>query len=183
MVLAGGAASRLGGADKPAVEIGGVSLLDRVLAALPTGCRVVVVGPPRPVARPVTWTREDPPGGGPAAGLAAGLPLTSAPYVAVLACDLPFLRPATVAALAAAAAGRDGALLVDAGGRDQPLCGVYSRAALAGGLAVEPAPVSIRGLLAGLDLGRLTDTAGASVDCDTPADVDLARIRAGERKA
>jgi molybdopterin-guanine dinucleotide biosynthesis protein A len=183
VVLAGGAARRLGGADKPAVDVGGVALLDRVLAALPAGCRVVVVGPPRPVGRPVAWTREDPPGGGPAAGLAAGLALTSTAYVAVLACDLPFLQPDTVEALAAAALGRDGALLVDATGRDQLLCGVHRRAALAGALATDPPPTSIRALLAGLDLARLTDTADAAADCDTPADLARARARAGDRKA
>ncbi|WP_240497415.1 NTP transferase domain-containing protein, partial [Streptomyces hirsutus] len=33
LVLAGGGARRLGGADKPGVRVGGRSLLDRVLAA------------------------------------------------------------------------------------------------------------------------------------------------------
>ncbi|MEU6927909.1 DUF6457 domain-containing protein [Streptomyces sp. NPDC046374] len=73
IVLAGGAARRLGGADKPGVRVGGRSLLDRVL----TGCRdagtTVVVADPRTTARPVEWAREDPPGGGPLAALDAGL--------------------------------------------------------------------------------------------------------------
>ena len=33
----------------------------------------VVVADPRPTARPVHWSREDPPGGGPVAALAAGV--------------------------------------------------------------------------------------------------------------
>ncbi|MGW4109093.1 NTP transferase domain-containing protein, partial [Streptomyces sp. NPDC004976] len=37
VVLAGGAARRLGGADKPGVRVGGRALLDRVLAAGPSG--------------------------------------------------------------------------------------------------------------------------------------------------
>lgn len=46
IVLAGGAGSRLGGVDKATLELDGVALLDRALAAL-DGLPVVVVGPPR----------------------------------------------------------------------------------------------------------------------------------------
>ncbi|MEE4545309.1 NTP transferase domain-containing protein [Streptomyces sp. V4-01] len=73
VVLAGGAARRLGGADKPALPVGGRMLLDRVLAACPGARATVVVGPRRPTSRPVRWTREDPAGGGPLPALAAGL--------------------------------------------------------------------------------------------------------------
>ncbi|WP_165840672.1 NTP transferase domain-containing protein, partial [Streptomyces scopuliridis] len=55
IVLAGGAAKRLGGADKPGVRVGGRSLLDRVLAACEGAARTVVVGGRRPTARPVRW--------------------------------------------------------------------------------------------------------------------------------
>ncbi|MFI8824284.1 DUF6457 domain-containing protein [Streptomyces sp. NPDC053431] len=73
IVLAGGAARRLGGADKPGVRVGGRALLDRVLAGCRDAGRTVVVAEPRGTARPVEWTREEPPGGGPVAALAAGL--------------------------------------------------------------------------------------------------------------
>ncbi|MCF3965483.1 NTP transferase domain-containing protein, partial [Streptomyces fuscigenes] len=43
VVLAGGAARRLGGADKPGVRVGGRTLLDRVLAACAGAGRTVVV--------------------------------------------------------------------------------------------------------------------------------------------
>ncbi|MFD9249059.1 NTP transferase domain-containing protein, partial [Streptomyces bottropensis] len=46
VVLAGGAARRLGGADKPALRVGGRALLDRVL----TAC--AGAAPPRVGARP-----------------------------------------------------------------------------------------------------------------------------------
>ncbi|MEU7317258.1 DUF6457 domain-containing protein [Streptomyces sp. NPDC007083] len=73
LVLAGGGARRLGGADKPAVTVGGRPLLDRVLAACGDATATVVVGPRRPTCRPVLWAREEPPGGGPLAALQAGL--------------------------------------------------------------------------------------------------------------
>jgi molybdopterin-guanine dinucleotide biosynthesis protein A len=99
VVLAGGAARRLGGADKPGVRVGGRALLDRVLAACAGATRTVVVARPRATARPVEWAREDPPGGGPLAALDAGLRHTTAPYVVVLSADLPFLEAGTVRSL------------------------------------------------------------------------------------
>ncbi|MDG4865579.1 NTP transferase domain-containing protein, partial [Streptomyces sp. T-3] len=48
VVLAGGGAKRLGGADKPGVRVGGRALLDRVLAACATAAATVVVAEPRP---------------------------------------------------------------------------------------------------------------------------------------
>ncbi|NGO81562.1 NTP transferase domain-containing protein [Streptomyces sp. YC504] len=73
VVLAGGAAKRLGGVDKPAVQVGGRALLDRVLTACAAAGTTVVVAPPRPTLRPVVWAREEPAGGGPLAALAAGV--------------------------------------------------------------------------------------------------------------
>ncbi|PRH79320.1 molybdenum cofactor guanylyltransferase [Streptomyces solincola] len=102
VVLAGGAARRLGGADKPAVTVGGRALLDRVLDACRGAGRTVVVGGRRPTGRPVHWAREQPPGGGPVAALAAGLRLVEADTVVVLGGDLPFLGDSTVPALLAA---------------------------------------------------------------------------------
>ena len=132
VVLAGGAARRLGGADKPGVRVGGRALLDRVLSACADAAVTVVVADPRPTARPVRWAREEPPGGGPVAALDAGLRHTTAPVVVVLSADLPFLDMATVRRLTAtlAASGAEGALLSDAEGRDQPLVAAYRADAL-----------------------------------------------------
>ncbi|HEY5785904.1 MAG TPA: NTP transferase domain-containing protein [Microlunatus sp.] len=72
IVLAGGEARRFGG-DKLAAEIDGRALVDHALDGLPADCLVAVVGPVRPLGRGVTFLREDPPGGGPAAALITGL--------------------------------------------------------------------------------------------------------------
>ncbi|MFJ5530254.1 NTP transferase domain-containing protein [Streptomyces sp. NPDC093261] len=132
VVLAGGTARRLGGADKPGVRVGGRALLDRVLAACAGAATTVVVADPRPIARPVLWAREEPPGGGPVAALDAGLRHTTAGYVVVLSADLPFLEAGTVRRLLAAlrASGADGAVLTDPEGRDQPLVAAYRSATL-----------------------------------------------------
>jgi molybdopterin-guanine dinucleotide biosynthesis protein A len=187
VVLAGGAARRLGGADKPGVRVGGRALLDRVLAAC-AGARVtVVVADPRPVARPVTWAREDPPGGGPVAALDAGLRYTTAEEVVVLSADLPFLGGATVRRLLSAlrTTGADGVLLTDADGRDQPLVAAYRAPALRRELAAltreygSTTGLPLRRLTAGLHLTRVPDPV-ASFDCDTWDDIATARARIRE---
>ncbi|WP_327703852.1 DUF6457 domain-containing protein [Streptomyces decoyicus] len=118
IVLAGGAARRLGGADKPSLSVGGRPLLDRVLAACPDAAITVVVGPRRPATRAVVHALEDPPGGGPLAALDAGLRHTTAPTVLVLSADLPFLTAATVQSLLEAATRTAGA--ATPGGRSAP---------------------------------------------------------------
>jgi molybdopterin-guanine dinucleotide biosynthesis protein A len=178
MILAGGAARRLGGSDKALLEVGGRPMLQIVLDAVRSAARVIVVGPQRPGIRGVTWCREHPPGGGPVAALAAALPNTSSPYLCLLATDLPFVTAQVIDRLVAAAQGRDGAVLVDEEGRDQPLCGVYARAAVVRRLGERPqAGRAMSSVLAGLDLARLPDEHGSAFDCDTWNDLDRARRR------
>ncbi|MDT9690804.1 NTP transferase domain-containing protein [Streptomyces sp. P9(2023)] len=189
VVLAGGAAKRLGGADKPGVRVGGRALLDRVLAGCRGAGRTVVVGGRRATVRPVAWAREEPPGGGPLAALDAGVREVGADAVLVLSADLPFLDAGTGRRLLdalTAAPDADAALLVDADGRDQPLVAAYRTEALRRELALLTAA---HGTLSGLPLRLLTQglrivrvTAGplASFDCDTWEDIATARARIRE---
>ena len=184
VVLAGGGGQRLGGVDKAGLRLGGVRLLDRVLACLDDAETVVVVGPEKlALARAdVVWAREDPPGGGPAAALAAALPALRCEVVVVLAVDLPFLRPAVVEALLDALdadPALDGVQATDATGRVQPLLAAYRTGplALAARDAGDAAGLPVRRLLGGLRLTTLALGADpAGTDCDTPD--DLARARA-----
>ncbi|MFG2711270.1 NTP transferase domain-containing protein [Streptomyces goshikiensis] len=188
IVLAGGAAHRLGGVDKPALPVGARTLLDRVLGACPDARTTVVVGDRRPTARPVRWTRETPPGGGPLAALDAGLHETTAPLVLVLSADLPFLDRPTVRALLDAAVG-DGAALRDPDGRDQPLVAAYHTEALRREIALLATEhgtlhgLPLRALTAELDLTPVSVTGTAplaSFDCDTWEDLAAARARIRE---
>ncbi|MFD0383241.1 NTP transferase domain-containing protein [Streptomyces stramineus] len=185
VVLAGGAARRLGGADKPAVRVGGRTLLDRVLGACADAGDTVVVGP-RPTARAVRWTREQQPGGGPLAALAAGLKHTAAATTLVLSADLPFLRPETVRALRTALVDGgpevEAVLLCDPDGHDHPLIAVYRTEPLVRELALLAAEhgslfgLPLRLLTAELALTRLPHPT-ASFDCDTWEDIAAARAR------
>jgi molybdopterin-guanine dinucleotide biosynthesis protein A len=175
VVLAGGAARRMGGVDKVAVPLAGASSLDRVLASCADAAGVVVVGPRRATARAVTWCREEPPGGGPLAAVAAAVPYGQAPAVAVVAGDMP-LAGAAVPVLLNALAARpdaDAAVIVDGDGVRQPLAAVYRRDPLVRRLA---ALEVVTGRPAGLLLdgpGKIVEVPDdrATADCDTWADV------------
>ncbi len=194
VVLSGGRGSRLGGVSKAALRVGGVALLDGVLDALAAaGVRdVVVVGdPPSPdrATRPgVRVTREDPPFAGPLAAVAAGLDLVpdGEHEVVLLACDLP-RSPALLELLleneaersdpAAPGAGR---AVVDAAGRTQWLAGRYAVGPLRAAIDAVRAErgtlegASLRAALARLELERVPDRGGASLDVDTPEDLAAA---------
>ncbi|MFG1949592.1 molybdenum cofactor guanylyltransferase [Micromonospora sp. NPDC048830] len=185
IVLAGGAARRMGGADKPDLLVGGRPMRDRVLDAVADAAARVLVGPPRPVPEDVRSTRESPPGGGPVAAVAAGLALLppGTTVVAVLAGDLPLLTRPAIGALRERLAepGVDGACYVDDEGRRQTLCGVWrvpvlraavDRLAAARGGSVDGA--SLRALLDGLAVHEVHwsgDGPPPWFDCDTDEDV------------
>jgi molybdopterin-guanine dinucleotide biosynthesis protein A len=181
IVLAGGRAERLGGVAKPQLTVGGVSLLDRAVAAVSEAGRVVVVGPVQPVGREVLWCREQPPGGGPVAALAAGLPWTAAGVVVVLGADLPWIAPA-VPVLVSALAPSGAALLVDPGGRPNHLAAAWRRADLAAALAAlgDPVGASMRTLVRSVPVVAVPDRDGWGRDCDTWDDLAKARALGGD---
>jgi molybdenum cofactor guanylyltransferase len=202
VVLAGGRAARLGGADKPGLVIGGRPLLAVVaLAAVAAGAgELVIVGPRRPDLAgmpsgagpqgdiPVRWVREDPPGSGPVPALRCGLAAAGAgpggqagPLVLILAADLPFLRSGPLLALAGAARAGPGAgaVLQDDGGRPQWLISCWRLGPLRAALA-KYAGHSLRGLFCDLRPERMgwpgeDGEPPPWLDCDTPEAVDLAR--------
>ncbi len=178
VVLAGGTSRRMGGGDKTALRVGDATLLDRVLAAVVGARLIVVVGDERPTAVPVTWTREQPPGAGPAAAAAAGLAHTEAPFVLLLAGDLPFLSRDTAGRLLAAAPG-SGAVLADPEGHPQWLLGAWPRERVTAALGGDQVGASLRRALAPLDPVVVPAAAERAewLDCDDPEDLDAARGR------
>lgn len=175
VLLAGGTAARMDGIDKASIELGGRTLLEIGLDAFLDADEVVVVGPPTVrTTRPVTFTREDPAQGGPVAGLLTGVDalLRPAQLLGVLAVDMPRVSAATFRRLREAARGHDGAFLHDPTGRRQ-LCGVLAAGAL---LRVRPDlegqhGMSMRALLADLDLAEVPPVGDEAIDIDTWADL------------
>ncbi len=198
-MLAGGRGSRLGGVDKALLVVDGRTLLERVLDAVGGAAEAVVVGPRRdvPGVGPVgvgsagvgsagvgpvgvgsvggglprvRWAREDPPGGGPVAGLAAGLRHVRTDLVVVLAVDQPGLTRSTVDRLVAAVA-EAGAVLVDEGDRPQWLTGAWRADRLRAALPADPRDASVRSVLDPLRPVLVPAEPGEARDVDTPADL------------
>ena len=180
VILAGGTGARLGGAAKASIELGARTLLQWSLDAVIDAGEVVVLGDWVPTERPVTFTREDPRGGGPAAGLLHGLDSFSRPprELVVLAVDMPHVSMATVSRLRDAARGRDGAVLCDLSARRQ-LALVLDAAPLA---TQAPAydlrhGMPLHRLLDGLDLVDVPAIGDEAQDIDSFADLAEARER------
>lgn len=210
VILIGGRGSRLAGAnargdageqtpwpdaagvDKAALAVGGMTLLERAIRAV-DGCPVVVVGPQDAPLPGLVTTCEDPPGGGPAAGVAAGVQAvpTAAHRIGVLAVDQAGVTAATWRRLTAALSDRavTGAVLAD-GGRRQYGVGVFSADALRRAIAARRSwhGASLRDLLDPL-IGADVPAVGAeSRDIDTREDLSWWRDheaggdgRAGQR--
>ena len=205
VVLAGGESRRWAGRDKTAVLLGAVPVLEHAVRGLASAAGagpgdVVVVapaehpvrprlaldpsllatepghGPATEPARGVQWVREEPPGGGPVAGLAAGVGVLppAVTLVVVGAGDAPFAGEAVPLLLDALDEGLDGAIGVDADGRDQPLLAVYRLSPLRAARPASPAGASLRELVGRLRLARVPVGLRAALDLDTPDDLATA---------
>jgi molybdopterin-guanine dinucleotide biosynthesis protein A len=207
LILAGGRSSRLGGAPKSRLLAGGRTLLELALEAADGAGTIVVVGPdPGHLPAGVLHCREDPPFGGPAAAIAAGLAALEAHHAGarpspghetagrrgmrkltlVLACDMPRVAAAVTAMRQELAAGLDGdgVLAVSADGRRQPLAGVYDTAALQRAVADAArrgalANASVFALLASLDVRGLPVPPGSTDDVDTWEDAAALGVSGG----
>lgn len=189
VVLAGGASRRMGHDKLVEPLVASPSVLDAVLAGVPDDVTPVVVGPVRRTERGVVTTREDPPGGGPAAGIAAGLAAVlrwASPepaHVAVLAGDAPF-APAAVPALLAALRldpVADVAVAQAPDGHVQPLLAVYRTPALARATSGDLADRPARALMDHLAVVRVPVAGETLLDVDTAADLEVARRAARAR--
>jgi molybdenum cofactor guanylyltransferase len=136
VLLAGGLARRMGGGDKPMRQIGGRSILDRVIARLTPQCGELILnanGDPARFARfgltVVPDTVADFPG--PLAGILAALDWAAAdrPGVSIVlsaAADCPFLPRDLVARLNEALVNENAELAVAAsGGQSHPVIGLW----------------------------------------------------------
>lgn len=179
IVLAGGRSRRMG-SDKAALLLDGRPLLAHVVEAAGAHGPVVLVAPERRAAATLddaalahlqTVALEDPPDGGPAAGICAGLAALpdDTRDVLVLACDLP-AASRLAAALTAAQRTADVLAPVDDEGFVQHLAARYSVAALRAAASAlgTTRDISVRRLVGGLTVQRLDVDPAALVDVDDP---------------
>lgn len=200
IVLAGGESRRMG-ADKAQVRIGGHTMIDLCLAELqtqPTIGRVVVVTPKDLSVPPsVRVTCEDPPYGGPVAGIEAGLASLQAAdadtispesdFVFVTAVDAPFTSRLLevlwhkwhqVDLEVETTSQSTGVVAVEG----EPLCALWRKSELARALRLLPSTrdVSVRRLIREASATPIQLTSAEQHWCvqdyDTPS--DLAQLRA-----
>ncbi|MDQ1372053.1 MAG: molybdenum cofactor guanylyltransferase [Candidatus Thermoplasmatota archaeon] len=131
VVLAGGRGSRIGG-DKGLADVGGqpmAALVLRALSEVTEDIVVAVTGGARPaytraLGPSVQIVEDRAHDRGPLEGLSNALRLTRHDLVAVVPCDVPFLKADILRLLEARAAGRDAAVPV-VNGFLEPLVAVY----------------------------------------------------------
>jgi molybdopterin-guanine dinucleotide biosynthesis protein A len=181
VVLAGGQSRRFG-TDKLAAAIGDRTLLESAIGDLPSDWLVILVGPERVLSseaisgKSLITVREHPPGGGPAAGLVAGIG-TALDRRAEIVVTLPGDAPSGgQAASVLVAAINDGPAVVaiDDQGREQPLQ-FAARAGAVRRLAARTGVVGMRARDLLADLGpyrRLRLDPGLTADVDTPDDLN-----------
>lgn len=177
IILAGGTARRLGGVSKPDFKVAGRRLIDILFDQLDiigfTGRRVVVAPGSLAVPSGVVLTLEEPPHGGPVAGIGAGLAemvgIDDDALLALATCDAPAavrLLPQLAEQLRQP---RDGVVPLTDAGWPLYVHGLYRAGALRT-LSYERG-VSVRRTFGGLDVATTVDADGHSVDVDEPADV------------
>jgi molybdopterin-guanine dinucleotide biosynthesis protein A len=175
IIVAGGSATRMGGADKAMLPLGlgGNALIADVIQSCPG--KVFIVGYPREIGsvanESVTWVPDLNPGGGPAAGIWSGLTKVSSEYVFISAADQT-LSQETVCQLIEAASGKDGAWAIRSDGSGQPLCASVRtellRELLAATQGVNQSPLR---LLSNLKMVGVNVNPNQVVDFDTWQDV------------
>lgn len=144
VLLAGGAGSRLGGVSKASVELGGRPLASYPAAALAAVCsRLAVVCKPDTELPPLEgFERWDEPAQPrhPLVGIVHALGRAAPDAVLVCAADMPWVRAVDLRLLLAGADSDPEAMAVvaEAGGRLQPVLGLYRPAALAALEAAAP---------------------------------------------
>lgn len=191
LVLAGGGSRRFGRRDKALAELGETPLLVRVVERVAAAVGEVLVSchPTQidPFEKRLDGSPADglvvdeSPGAGPLAGVAAGCEAASGTYVAVVACDMPFVKPGFLTALFERARARnvDAVVPEQSDGRLQPLQAVY-RTERAREVAAEMLPEE-RSVRRALEALTVTTVSSGSVpdwafhNVNTPADLRIAR--------
>jgi molybdopterin-guanine dinucleotide biosynthesis protein A len=131
-ILAGGRATRFGGADKAALPIGGARIIDRqlaVLAGIAADVLIVANDPVRYAAFQIPVIPDAVPGAGALGGVYTALQAAGADAVIVLACDLPFVTRALVERMIAELQPDDDAVMPRSARGLEPLCAIYRRRA------------------------------------------------------
>lgn len=135
MILTGGTSSRFG-SDKSQAILGQRSLIENLLATIPSEYEIVIVGPElQKASRSVRYIQESPLGGGPVAAIDAGLDLVDSEFVTIIATDMPFASRILNVLTKNFPDTEDATIPLDAHGVRQTLCALYRADSLRRALA------------------------------------------------
>ncbi|HWW53645.1 MAG TPA: molybdenum cofactor guanylyltransferase [Acidimicrobiales bacterium] len=183
-VLTGGAGRRMGaiGTAKPLLVLGGRPLAAYAMDTLQQSgaTEVLAIGGDGEAAAGLrdlgfVVIEDTHPGRGPLEGIVRALEVATAPLVAVLACDTPFITAATVAKLVDAAGDRGSIASTD--GRLEPLIAVYGHPVLAELATALEADGAVHRVLERLDLPTVAIDPGEAFNVNAPADLEEAERR------
>ncbi len=187
MVLTGGRSSRFG-SDKSLARIGDKSSLEWIVGAVPRDIPIIIVGPD-PSLRSghpagIQVVREEPAGGGPVAGLWAGLQVCASDQIFLVATDMPFVLPHLLSIEIKDLESADAILYRDPEGFLQPLAGVYKTSALLRRFSEigDPSGQSMRQFIVGITIHELImnkELVEAFLDIDTTEQLSAALTYAG----
>jgi molybdopterin-guanine dinucleotide biosynthesis protein A len=182
-ILTGGRGRRMGGARKAGLEVGGISILERQLAALRAVTpHVFAVGSgAAPEALEIDVVADLFPDHGALGGIYTAIMTSPCERTLVVACDMPFLDAPLLRHLA----GLEGDLIIPRTLRGyEPLCAVYARACASsirarlerGALAASALPEGVKIVEVGPDALEPYDPGGLLfLNVNTPHDYARAR--------
>lgn len=179
IILTGGTSKRFG-SDKSQAIIGGISLIERILASIPSEFETVIVGPDPMIRTSLYRTvQENPIGGGPVAGFKAGLEICTSEIVVLIATDMPFAVSRALHLMDSMKPHDDAVMYVDAEGFKQSLAAIYRVEAVERALSLmgNAGGQSMQRMLSYLQIREIAmskEVAQALIDIDTPEDLERA---------
>jgi len=189
VIMAGGKSRRLGGIDKPLIEIGGQRLIDRIFNTVSNCCREVLISSNTPQlyhSFPAAVIPDLHPGHGALGGLYSCLRQASFPAAFIVAGDMPFISMAAIRYLWSLHQDYDVCLPRSRDGR-QPLHAIYKKSCLeAIKMQLEHGQLKISGFFPKVRVREIFTepypnlfTPWYFFNLNTPDDIDKARQLAG----
>jgi len=191
VIQAGGRSTRMGGRPKALLELGGRSIVERVVAALAPSVDDVLVVTNTPELYAflgLPMVGDVYPDHGSLGGVYSGLKAAASGSALAVACDMPFLHPEVVRLVAARAAEGD-VVIPRVGSQLQPLHAAYAKACLprietqlaAGRLKILELLDHVRVIeIAEAEVARFRDPRIVFMNVNTPDELERARALAAE---
>ena len=168
----------MGGVSKAELTLNGYTFRNRILLALISVPQIIVVGPTFTAENPkISFTREQPIGGGPVAAISAAIPLVEHEFVGILSVDAPFaVSPLLEMYRVMEQDSIDEALVATDGKHESYLVSVFRRDALIRALTQlgKAENASMKSLLSHIEYGSVQFPRHQLIDVNTPEDLERA---------